>query len=51
MGHRVLAKGLAPIESRVEALNKFTRPITVKDLRSYLGTLNFSRQYVPHLAQ
>ena len=51
LGQRISEKGLAPIESKVEALKKFTRPMTVKDLRSFLGTLNFSRQYIPHLAQ
>ena len=51
LGHRISERGLAPIESRVEALRKFARPITIKDLRSFLGTLNFSRQYIPHLAQ
>ena len=51
LGHRISERGLAPIESRVEALKKIARPITIKDLRSFLGTLNFSRQYIPHLAQ
>ena len=39
------------MHNRAEAIERIARPITIKDLRSFLGTLNFSRQYIPHLAQ
>ena len=51
LGHRISANGLAPILKRVEAIKKFTRPVTITHLYSFLGTLNFSRQYIPDLGQ
>ena len=39
----ISAEDLAPIQNRAEALEKFAKPETIKDLRSFLGTFYFSR--------
>ena len=37
--------------SRVEAIQKLTRPTTLKELRSVLGSLGFHRPYIPRFAE
>jgi hypothetical protein len=44
LGHRVSAAGIAPLESRVAALRNFPQPKTIRQLRSFLGMVNFYRR-------
>ncbi|XP_063370343.1 uncharacterized protein LOC134658621 [Cydia amplana] len=51
LGYRVSAQGISPLESKVQAINDFPAPQTVKELRRYLGMLNFYRRFVPGAAK
>jgi hypothetical protein len=41
LGHCLTARGISPLPSRVQALAKFPRPATVKQLQAFLGLFNF----------
>lgn len=51
LGYCVSTKGVKPLDSRVEAINNFEKPQTVKDLRRFLGMVNFYRRFIPKAAQ
>ena len=44
LGHRVSAAGVAPLPDHVEAVTKFPRPSTVKELQGFSGLVNFYRR-------
>ena len=51
LGHLVREGTMSVAEHRVEALASYSRPITKKDLRAFLGVVGFYRRYVDLLAQ
>ena len=48
LGCTVSAEGARSLEEKVAAIYRFQRPVLVKDLRRFLGMLNFYRQFIPH---
>jgi len=50
LGYTVLAEGTWPLEEKVAAINHYQQPVLVKDLRRFLGTLNFYRRFIPQAA-
>lgn len=50
LGYQISAAGTKPLESKVQAINEFPVPKTVKQLRRFLGMLNFYRRFLPHSA-
>jgi hypothetical protein len=51
LGHHVSASGFAPLPSRVAAIQRYPRPVTVKQLLAFLGVFNFYRWFVPAAAK
>ena len=51
LGYTVGKDGIRPKDSRVEAIRNFSRPRTHKELKRYLGMLNFYRRHVPNAAE
>jgi transposase InsO family protein len=51
LGYSVSADGIRPLDSKVQAINDFPAPQTIKQLRRYLGMLNFYRRFVPGAAR
>jgi len=47
LGYTVSAVGTRPLEEKVAAINRFQQPVFVKDLRRFLGMLNFYRRFIP----
>jgi hypothetical protein len=47
LGHRLTAKGISPLPSRVQAIADFPQPPTVKHLQAFLGLFNFYRRFIP----
>ena len=41
---------LRPLESRVAAIQNMERPATKSQLRSFMGTINFYRNFIPNLS-
>ena len=48
LGHRVDSQGVRPLETKVSAIRDFPKPKTVKDLRKFLGAINFKRRFIPN---
>jgi Reverse transcriptase (RNA-dependent DNA polymerase) len=51
LGHRVSAAGVAPLQSKVQAVEQFPRPQSIKQLMTFLGMLNFYRRFLPQAAK
>jgi len=51
LGHLVSPDGIKPSPEKVEAIKNFKRPETVKELRRFLGIVNFYRRFLPNAAQ
>lgn len=51
LGYQVSASGTRPLDTNVQAIQEFTIPKTVKELRRFLGMLNFYRRFVPNAAK
>ena len=51
LGQKVSAEGVAPHESKVAALQKFPVPKNLKQVRGFLGLINFWRKMLPHIAE
>ena len=50
LGYTVSAAGTQPLEEKVAAINRFQQPVLDKDLRRFLGMLNFYRRFIPQAA-
>lgn len=51
LGYSISEKGTKPLESKVQAIAEFTPPKTVRELRRFLGMVNFYRRFLPNAAQ
>lgn len=51
LGYLVSEEGTQPLPEKVEAIQNYRKPETVKQLRQFLGTINFYRRFVPGAAQ
>jgi hypothetical protein len=50
MGHLLTTAGISPTETKVEAVQKTRIPQNAKDVRSFLGLVNFCAKFIPGLA-
>jgi hypothetical protein len=50
MGHTVTAEGLMPQESKIEAVLNTTPPQNVKEVKSFLGLLNYCSKFLTNFA-
>lgn len=51
LGYKISPEGIAPPPERVEALRSFPRPHTVKEVRRFLGMVNYYRRFLPKAAE
>lgn len=51
LGYKISASGTRPLENKVQAIMDYPIPKTVKELRRFLGMLNFYRRFVPKAAK
>ena len=51
LGHLVGVDGLRKSPEYMASVVEFPRPVTVKDLRSFLGLLNFQRKFIANCSQ
>lgn len=50
LGYTLGTNELKPLEDRVQAIQELTLPQTKSQLRSFMGTMNFYRQFIPGFA-
>ena len=51
LGYSLGENKLAPLEDRVKAIQELPLPMTKSQLRSFMGTMNFYRQFIPDFAK
>nr|CAB3249677.1 uncharacterized protein zf(cchc)-26 [Phallusia mammillata] len=51
LGHRVDSTGARPLPNKVEAIQTFPRPTTVKGLQEFAGMVNFYHRFIPGAAR
>ena len=51
LGHVISAKGVATDESKIEAIKNWPTPITVTDIRSFLGFTGYYCRFIPKYVQ
>jgi len=51
LGYEVSEKGTKPLPQKVEAIRNFKKPQTIRQLRQFLGMINFYRRFIPGAAQ
>lgn len=50
LGHMVDKQGIRPLTTKVKAISEFPRPESLRQLRRFLGLVNFYRRFIPHCA-
>ena len=51
LGHRVSDKGIAPDPEKVKAITEMGAPINRKQVKSFLGMVNYLSKFSPKLAE
>ena len=51
LGHQINFDGITPIANNILKINKFAQPQSQTQLQSFLGLVNYYRNYVPNIAQ
>ncbi|CAK1602576.1 unnamed protein product [Parnassius mnemosyne] len=51
LGYSISASGTKPLDSKIEAIKKFPLPTDVRQLRRFLGMINFYRRFLPRMAE
>lgn len=51
LGYRISVDGVTPLEDKVEALKQFPVPTNIRQLRRFLGMINFYRRFIPSAAR
>jgi cleavage and polyadenylation specificity factor subunit 1 len=49
-GSSISANGIRPLQSKVDAIDNFPRPTTVKVVQEFLGMVNYYHRFIPHAA-
>ncbi|GFO31292.1 Pol polyprotein [Plakobranchus ocellatus] len=50
LGHKIDAEGLHPQEHKIKAMKEVSRPENVKELRSFLGGVQYYGKFLPNLS-
>ena len=51
LGHEISDNGMRPVTDKVAAISKMKPPQTLKEVRGFLGSINYYRKFLPHLAE
>ncbi|GFX63616.1 retrovirus-related Pol polyprotein from transposon 297 [Trichonephila clavipes] len=51
LGYPISVNGIEPSKEKIKVIEDFKLPETVKELRSYLGIINFYHRFIPNAAE
>ena len=51
LGHRISANGIEPDPAKIAAVRDWVLPTNVKETQSFLGFVNFYRDFIPHAGE
>lgn len=51
LGYLINKEGTRPLPEKTEAITTFKKPSTVRELRRFLGVINFYRRFIPKAAE
>ena len=51
LGHKVSAAGVSCDPAKIDSITKWGTPQNVTDVRSFMGTANYYRRYIPNFAE
>ena len=51
LGHVLTKEGIQKAPEYFEKIKNFPRPLTITDLRRFLGLVNFQRKFIPHCSE
>ena len=51
LGHIISQEGIKIGNDRIKAIARLPRPSTIRELRSFLGAINFVRKYIPRFSE
>ena len=51
LGHVISSKGLEPDGDKVKAIKEFPKPVTVKQLQSFLGLVGYYRKFIKEFSE
>lgn len=49
LGHTIDRNGIRPTKKKIDAITKASEPTNAKELRSFLGVINYYERFIPHL--
>ena len=49
--HRVNSQGICPLPDKAQVIQNFPQPQSQRQLREFLGLINFYHRFIPHCAQ
>ena len=50
LGHTITPEGVRPNEKKIQAVKDFPRPKSSREMKSFLGLVNFYRRHLPNFA-
>jgi len=51
LGHKISTKGLSPMDSKIEAIKKWQAPSNLHELRSFLETIGYYKNFIPNYSK
>ena len=51
LGHHIDCNGITPLPEKVQAIRDFPQPQTQRQLRQFIGLVNFYHRFLPHCAE
>lgn len=51
LGHKITPEGIFPDKAKIETIKKWEAPRTTKQVKSFLGFINFYRKFIPRCAE
>lgn len=51
LGHQISDQGMKPLEKNLQGVKDFPVPKTVRQVRQFMGLVNFYRRHIPHCSE